>query len=266
MKHPFILLAILLCSLTVSAQEPTKSKNVSSFTLYSPQLKADRKIWVYLPYNYSASKKKYPVIYMHDGQNLFDRKTSAFGEWQVDETLDSLKAEVIVIGIEHGGDNRIKELTPYPHPKYGGGGADAYLDFVVNTLKPYTESNYCIKTGAKNTTIWGSSLGGLVSYYALLKYPDVFGKAGVFSPAFWINREDIVSLTEKSGKVKGRIYFMAGDNEDDDMVPDLEKINKLLLQSGSDNNQYINKIIRGGKHNEALWAKEFATAYLWLMD
>ena len=99
---------------------------------------------------------------MHDAQNLFDAKTSFAGEWNVDKTLDSLKAQVIVIGIEHGNEKRGDELTPFPNKKQGGGKADDYLDFIVNTLKPYVDKNYRTKTNASNTVIFGSSLGGLV--------------------------------------------------------------------------------------------------------
>lgn len=263
MRH-LILLVLTLFNLTLSAQDSTASVSVSSFTILSPQLNAERKIWVYLPHDYKTSGKRYPVIYMHDGQNLFDRKTSAYGEWRVDETLDSLKAEVIVIGIEHGGENRIKELTPFKNAKYGGGEADNYLDFLVNTVKPYADKTYRTKPDADNTTIWGSSLGGLVSYYAVLKYPEVFGKAGVFSPAFWINKE-IFEIAGKSGKIKGKIYFMTGDDEDKDMVPDLEKIHQQTPTIVKHKNQVYKKIVKGGRHNETLWSREFAAAYLWLM-
>lgn len=263
MKYCLILLVLTTSVLTLSAQENTASANVSSFELYSPQLKSKRKIWVYLPYNYQSSKKDFPVIYMHDGQNLFDRKTSAFGEWQADETLDSLKAQVIVIGIEHGGERRIAELTPYPNAKYGGGEADPYLDFLIATLKPYVDKNYRTKPDKKNTMIFGSSLGGLVSYYALLKYPDVFGGAGIFSPSFWFS-ESIYTLTQQA-TITGSIYFMAGDTENEDMVPDLNRMEKLISGKMKSKKRLYKKIVTGGKHNEALWAKEFAEAYLWLM-
>ena len=163
--------------------QSTASKNVSTFSIEAPQLKTTKKIWIYLPEGYAtAVKKKFSVIYMHDAQNLFDAKTSFVGEWNVDEKLDSLKAQVIVVGIEHGNEKRIEELTPYKNEKYGGGNADNYVDFIVKTLKPYIDKNYRTKTKPKNTIIIGSSLGGLVSYYAAVKYPEVFGKAGVFYP------------------------------------------------------------------------------------
>jgi predicted alpha/beta superfamily hydrolase len=249
-----------------NGQQSTASKNVSTFTMEAPQLGTTKKIWIYLPADYESSSKKFPVIYMHDGQNLFDKKTSAYGEWAVDETLDSLKAKVIVVGIEHGNDKRIDELTPFANPKYGGGKADNYLDFIVSTLKPHIDKNYRTKSDAKHTTIFGSSLGGLVSFYAVLKYPKVFGKAGVFSPSFWFTK-DIYDMMEKAPKTKAKIYLLAGDSEttDIDMVADLDKMVNLL-----DDNRCaclkLNKkvIVKGGQHNEKLWRESFAKAYLWL--
>lgn len=256
---------IFLWMISVGNAQSTASKNVSTFTIEAPQLKTTKKIWVYLPEGYSASaKKKYSVIYMHDAQNLFDAKTSYVGEWNVDEKLDSLKAPVIVIGIEHGNDKRIDELTPFKNEKYGGGNADNYLDFIVKTLKPYIDTNYRTKTKAKNTTIMGSSLGGLVSYYAILKYPEVFGNAGVFSPSFWFSN-DIYTYTEQAPKNKTRIYFLCGDKESEDMVAEMKKMETLLDR----NRCYClhltkSKVVKGGEHNEKLWRDNFVNAILWL--
>lgn len=204
---------------------------------------------------------------MHDAQNLFDAKTSFSGEWNIDEKLDSLKANVIVVGIEHGNEKRLEELTPFKNEKHGGGKADAYLDFIVKTLKPEIDKKYRTKTGAKHTTIMGSSLGGLTSFYAVLKYPEVFGKAGVFSPAFWINRQGITELLEKTDKLKAKIYFLCGDNEgDDDMIRDLNKI-EYLVNTKRCACKMLNKkvIVKGGQHNEKLWRDGFVNAYLWLL-
>ncbi|WP_428231758.1 alpha/beta hydrolase [Flavobacterium sp.] len=247
-----------------NAQESTTSKNVSVFTIEAPQLKTTKKIWIYLPKDYSASAKKYSVIYMHDAQNLFDSKTAYSGEWNVDEKLDSLKAPVIVVGIEHGNDKRTNELTPYKNEKYGGGNADNYLDFIVKTLKPYIDTNYRTKPNAKNTLIMGSSLGGLVSYYAVLKYPETFGKAGVFSPSFWFSN-DIYNRTVQAPKIKTKIYFLCGDKESDEMVKDMTKMERLLDTKRC----YClhltkSKIVKGGEHNEKLWRDGFVKAVLWL--
>lgn len=264
MARTFAYLFFCFVFMKTAAQESTASKQVSTFTINAPQLHTTKKIWVYLPKNYSASAKKYPVIYMHDAQNLFDAKTSFVGEWNVDESLDSLNAQVIVIGIEHGNDKRIDELTPYKNAKYGGGNADAYIEFIVKTLKPEVDKKYRTKANAKNTAIMGSSLGGLVSYYAALKYPEVFGKAGVFSPSFWFS-DEIYKLTENTEKIKTKIYFLCGDNEDAEMVPDMKKMEKLLDQKRCYCLHLTKEtIVKGGQHNEKLWRKHFVNAYLWL--
>lgn len=202
---------------------------------------------------------------MHDAQNLFDKKTSYADEWEVDETLDSLNAQTIVIGIEHGNEKRLEELTPYKNEKYGGGNADNYLEFIVKTLKPAIDSKYRTMKGAKNTTIFGSSLGGLVSFYAVLKHPSIFGKAGIFSPSFWFTK-DIYELTEKMQSVKSKIYLLCGDAESDDMVTDLDKMYNLLSEKILDKKHITKKIIAKGQHNEKLWREGFANAYLWLLN
>ena len=262
---PILNLLFLLITSVVFCQESTASKQVSTFTLESTQLHSTKKIWLYLPKNYATSTKKYPVIYMHDAQNLFDAKTSFAGEWNIDEKLDSLNAQVIVVGIETT-DKRMEELTPYKNAKYGGGNADAYLEFIVKTLKPEIDSKYRTKPTAKNTLIMGSSLGGLTSFYAVLKYPEVFGKAGVFSPAFWFNRKELVDLLTNTKKLKAKIYFLCGDNEGDaDVIPDLNQI-EYLVNTKRCECKMLNKkvIIKGGQHNEKLWRDGFVKAYLWL--
>ncbi len=265
-KNIFVYFFIFFCFNATFSQESSASKQVSTFTIYAPQLHTTKKIWLYLPKNYANSNKKYPVIYMHDGQNLFDAKTSYVGEWQIDETLDSLNAQVIIVGIEHGGEKRMEELTPYKNEKFGGGNADNYLEFIVKTLKPFIDKNYRTKTKSNNTCIFGSSLGGLVSFYAALKYPEVFGKVGAFSPSFWFNRKEIFDLMEQTKNFKIKIYFLCGDNEgDDDMVRDLNKM-EFAINTKRCSCKMLNQkiIVKGGQHNEKLWREGFEKAYLWL--
>jgi predicted alpha/beta superfamily hydrolase len=254
----FIVAFFLFFSHYGICQESTASKQVSTFTIESPQLKTSKKVWVYLPQNYYTTTKKFPVIYLNDAQNLFDAKTSFSGEWNIDETLDSLKAEVIIVGIEHGNDKRIDELTPYPNEKYGGGKANEYLDFIVNQVKPHVEKNFRIKSSPKYTTVGGSSLGGLFSLYALQKHPEVFQKGIIFSPAFWINPE-MFPLIEKSN-LKAKMFFLCGDKESADMVSDMQKMIAMLPE----NCTITSEIIKDGQHNEKLWREAFAKAYLWL--
>lgn len=148
------LLSLFLFSLKGIGQS-TASASVSHFEMDAPELGGSRRVWVYLPQGYLSEKtKKYPVLYMHDGQNLFDNSTAFAGEWNVDETLDSLKLPLIVVGIDNGGEKRIDELTPYRHEKYGGGKADVYLDFIVNKVKPKIEASYRTKPTKKTQASW----------------------------------------------------------------------------------------------------------------
>lgn len=265
MKPYFLLLLSLLCFNTLHAQNSTAGKNVQTFTLYSPQYDYSKKIWVYLPEEYNRKKNnaRYPVIYMADGQNIFDAATSFSGEWRVDEILDSLQAKVIIVAIEHGGDKRLEELTPYKNEKYGGGGADVYLDYVMHTVKPQIDAIYRTKPEKESTGIMGSSLGGLMAYYAIISYPDTFGMAGVFSPAFWINPE-MFGLNDYADPIEAKIYFMAGDAESDEMVPDMQRMAKLATARAKKPELVTSRVVADGQHNEKLWAKEFAQAFLWL--
>ncbi|HEX8561344.1 MAG TPA: alpha/beta hydrolase-fold protein [Flavobacterium sp.] len=260
----FLLCLLFAFSANNVFAQSTATKQVSCFEIASPELQTSKRIWVYLPKSYATSKKRYPVLYMHDAQNLFDSKTSFGGEWNVDEKLDSISADVIIIGIEHGNDKRIDELTPFPNEKYGGGKADAYIDFIVKTLKPAVDVRYRTKTNARNTGIMGSSLGGLVSLYAAVKHSDTFGKAGVFSPSFWFS-EEIYHYISARKKLKAKIYFLAGDSESDDMVSDLEKMYSLIDTKRCDClNLSKKKIVKEGQHNEKLWRENFLNAYLWM--
>jgi alpha-glucosidase len=154
-----------------------------------PQLDRKRTIRLYLPPNYSSGEL-FPVIYMHDGQNLFDNATSFAGEWKVDEILDSLYTyrgfSAIVVGIYNDEKERINEYSPWKNDSLGiGGDGDKYVKFIVNTLKPFIDRHYRTLSGRENTAIMGSSMGGLISLYAALEYPEVFGNAAIFSPSLW---------------------------------------------------------------------------------
>lgn len=263
LKPIYILFFVFFIS-QITAQS-TASKQVTKFVIAAPQLDTLKTIWVYLPTNYQNSEKRYPVVYMHDAQNLFDAETSYVGEWEVDEYLDGLKNnESIVIGIEHGNEKRIDELTPYKHEKYGGGNGEAYLSFIKNTLKPHIDVMYRTKPDAKHTTLFGSSLGGLISFYGAITYPETFGNAGVFSPSFWFSEKiyDLVTSTEIPESSK--FYFLVGDEEGENMVPDQERMVELLKSKGLKEEQIENHIIKGGKHNEAFWKAHFGNAYQWL--
>ena len=254
--------------LLAQKKQTTTTRNVSvvDTSFFIPQLNRHRRIWIYLPASYSTSKKKYPVIYMHDGQNVFDDKTAFAGEWGVDEALDTLGmlvGESIIVAIDNGGEKRINEYSPYDMDKYGKGEGIQYLDFIVKNLRPFINRNYRTEKSRKHTFILGSSMGGLISMYALLKYPKVFGAAGVFSPSFWIAPQLKADVIRRSKKTKGKIYLYAGKQEGETMVPDLLAMFNLLHQHSK---AKLTTVIRSeGMHNEASWRKEFPLFYKWLM-
>lgn len=232
-----------------------------------PQLNRTRRIWVYLPENYSNSKKRFPVLYMHDGQNLFDEATSGFGEWGVDECLDSLfrqgSKECIVIGIDNGA-KRMSEYNPYVFQTYGAGEGDKYVDFIAGTLKPYVDKTFRTKTDKKNTFIAGSSMGGLISIYALMRHPDVFGGAGIFSPAFWTASGLENDLNKTAKKIRSKLFFYAGGMEGDRMIPDMKKIEADIKALSS--SKIYERVDADARHNEAAWRKYFPEFYKWIIN
>lgn len=255
----------------------TASANVHIMdtAFFIPQLNRSRRIWIYLPNGYSATKKHYPVMYLHDGQNLFDEVTSAMGEeWGVDECLDSLIAKgkqgCIVVGIDNGGDIRMSEYNPYEFVWQNDAESktflpegDAYLDFLTQTLKPFIDKEYRTMASKENTIIAGSSMGGLISYYAALKYPDVFGKAGVFSPSFW-TAPSILAFTDAAAKkVNAKFFFYIGEKEGDKHV---KNMNEMAEKLGGNSHTMIYSVIdEEGEHNEKAWRKWFAEFYAWMM-
>ena len=248
----------------------TDNTAVMNSSFYIPQLDKNRRIWIYLPPDYSTSEKEYPVLYMHDAQNLFDEATSFMGEWGVDESLNTIaqqgKNVPIVIGIDNGGSDRIDELTPWANTNYGGGNGDAYTRFIVETLKPYVDQNYRTLSDRDNTGIMGSSLGGLISFYAGLEYQDTFGKVGVFSPSFWFSDTVYTFASEKEKQYESKIYFLAGLNEGENhsMVNNMQQIYDTLRNNNYSEEEMHFTTPADGQHSEWFWKREFPAAYEWL--
>lgn len=219
------------------------------------------KVWLYLPPNYESSSEKYPVIYMHDTQNLFDNTTSFVGEWGVDETLNNLYKNsgkgFIVVGIENGGEKRIEEYTPWKNEKYGGGKGAIYITFLANELKSFIDQNYRTKPAANQTAIIGSSLGGLISFYGVLEYPDIFGKIGALSTSFWFSNKVIDFAKEKGKQTQTKLYLLIGEKEGATMVPDTLNMEKLLIELGFPKENIKSKVAAGGQHTESFWRAEF---------
>jgi predicted alpha/beta superfamily hydrolase len=254
---------------TRKPRHSTASKNVhiidTAFRM--PQLNRVRRIWIYLPPDYNASDSRYGVLYMHDGQNVFDDSTSFAGEWGVDELMDSISAkrkEMIVVAVDNGGAKRISEYCPYDMERFGKGEGNQYVDFLANTLKPFIDRNYRTKKDKENTYIAGSSMGGLISMYAVLKYPKVFGGAGVFSPAFWVGRKIFDDIEKNGKKVNSKIYFYCGGQENETMQPDMMKAFEEMRSVSK--SKMETSVRPEGKHTESVWREEFPLFYLWLVE
>ncbi len=269
--------AIALSALSMAACAPRNAVRVSTahpnvqvladrFTI--PALQRERTIRLYLPPSYATQPNKhFPVLYLHDGQNLFDDTAAYAGEWGVDETLNALAAstgfEAIVVGIDHGGDKRLNELNPWPHERFGAGEGEAYLDFIVNTLKPAIDARYRTRTDAASTLIGGSSMGGLISHAGIVRHPSVFGKALVFSPAYWLAPAMAPLAQQRPLPAGARVYFYAGGKESESMVPLTEDMNALVQGQGT---ATALRIAPEAQHNEAAWRAEFERAVRWLFE
>ncbi len=197
-----------------------------------PGLDRSRTVRVCLPPSYEHGDRRYPVVYMHDGQNLFDDATSYAGEWGVDETLLALARETtfeaIVVGIDHGGERRVTELNPWDHARFGRGEGRAYLRFLVDVVKPRIDAGYRTRPGREHTAIIGSSMGGLISHAALLLHPDRFARAGVLSPAYWTAPALFDLARDVALPDDARLYLSIGSEEGERALADARRMASLL--------------------------------------
>jgi predicted alpha/beta superfamily hydrolase len=265
--------------LSAVAQAPvrhttTPQVRVLSEAFQMPQLGRSRRVLVYLPASYARQpKRRYPVLYVHDGQNVFDAATSFSGEWGIDETLDRLQANgqdpagSIVVAIDNGGRYRGDEYIPWRNAglKMGGQGG-AYVDFLAQTLKPYVDAHYRTRTDAAHTGVAGSSLGGLISVYAALKYPLVFGRVGAFSPAFWVCNDSLTAFYKTHPAAPTtKFYFVCGPKESETMLPlTVSWRNTLRAVGGVPAANLRLTTPADGEHKEWFWQREFPAAYRWL--
>tara|TARA_B100001115_G_scaffold184493_1_gene187175 strand:+ start:727 stop:1860 length:1134 start_codon:yes stop_codon:yes gene_type:complete len=226
---------------------------------------AYRQIWIYLPEGYETARRDFPVMYFQDAQNLFRGLRGSSSKWNLAQCLDSLELPLIVVAINHGGENRIRELSPFENEEYGGGEGYEYLDFIVNQVKPYIDAHYPVKTQREYTYIGGSSLGGLISLTALEAWPDVFGGALVFSPAYWFNPEVPEMVAENGSLETTLIYQMIGTKEGNKSGEAVQRTLKCraILDEMHPNWQIHTKVVADGEHNEDLWREQLPEALLW---
>lgn len=250
---------------------------------YSPQLDNSRDILVYLPKSYAISEQRYPVLYMHDGQNLFDGATSFAGEWYVDETLEGLATqsiEAIVVGIPNIGSRRYHEYIPFPSPDLTDVQGDLYVNFIADTLKPVIDRSFRTQPSRATTGIMGSSLGGLISLYAFFGRSDVFGMAGVVSPSLRWGKQGIFPYVQDAAFAPGKIYMDVGTAEGSGLgadpqsqrsfaehyVQQVRRMSSLLKRKGYQPGEtllYVEE--EGGVHHESAWARRLPAALRFLL-
>ena len=234
---------------------------------HSQFLPSDRDVTVYLPPGYDESpERSYPVLYLHDGQNLFDPRTSFVPgrTWRVAETADAVigTSEVeplIIVGIANTGEQRLTEYTPTRDWRMGGGDAQRYGDLLSHELLPFIAENYRVQEGPQHTGLGGSSLGGLVTIYLGLRHPGVFGRLAVMSPSVWWNHKSIVGYVNEQGPSivhKPRIWLDVGDAEGRRTLADAELLDRRLLANGWRMGADLHfESVHGGTHDEAAWAE-----------
>ena len=231
--------------------------------VHSPQLRNQRDLFVYLPAGYQQSEERYPVVYLHDAQNLFDPALSFAGDtWQAGEAMTGLARdgiEAIVVGLSHMGDQRIVEYNPFPHWKRGKG--PRHLAFVIETVKPAIDRVFRTRPERESTVIAGSSMGGLISLYSFYAAPLVFGAAGVMSPSLWVANGAMYELIETNPMPGGRIWLDHGSKE-----PSVEPMARLLDRRGYKLNETLRYVVgKGAKHSESAWAKRLPAMLRFLL-
>ncbi|WP_143961731.1 alpha/beta hydrolase [Litoribacter populi] len=260
MKYLFSILCMLI-AIDSWSQETFHRKIVSS------HLGEMRDVWITIPSDYD-SINSYPVLYMHDGQNLAYDSLAFAGTWDLKNNLLQLEEEglkFIVVGIANGGEKRMAELSWFFNPDHSSGKGRDYLNFIVEEVMPEIESTFHIDK--ERIGIFGSSLGGLISIQAMVEFPEIFSMAGVFSPAFWFNPQTMDQYYLSQIKPRSRIYMISGAKEvyGEINFPEDQKKVDSTLNSHLTKSQYYSKIHEDGEHKEWYWAREFNDAIRFLL-
>jgi predicted alpha/beta superfamily hydrolase len=230
---------------------------------HSQHVEWDHTLIVFRPPGYDQDQvRRYPVLYLHDGQNVFDKATSVGEEWRVDETALGLITggavePLLIVGIYNTGEHRIEEYTPSADPeKKVGGKADAYGRMLVEEIKPFIDREYRTRPDAPSTGLGGSSLGGLLTIHLGIRHPGVFGKLAALSPSVWWDNKLIVrEVGELTGKLPLKIWLDAGTGEGEKVVADARDLKDALLKKGwIEGLDLAYMEAEGGEHNEASWA------------
>jgi len=258
-------------SLPISDMNPRRrSSSLQSRLLkhegFTSQLLDDKHDFiVYVPQAFLDQPDRFfPVLFLHDGQNLFDPETSFIkgNYWRVGETADAVIASgevepLVIVGVYNAGVGRVNQYTPVEDKRLGGGKADAYGQMIVDELRPFIARRYRTLAGRENCGMGGSSLGGLVTLYLGLRYPDVFGKLAVLSPSVWWRDRVILGYIDRLQQKTGQLVWLdIGTREGRRALPDARALKRLLIKKGwrlGVDLEY--REIEGGKHSEYAWAE-----------
>jgi predicted alpha/beta superfamily hydrolase len=229
----------------------------------------DRELRVYLPPSYDESERRYPVLYLQDGQNLFDPEESFAGSWRVDLAMDWAAVrghEGIAVGVPNVGEGRIAEYSPFDSPEGGPGRGDEYVGFLAQTLKPLVDARFRTRPERDATAVVGSSMGGLISLVAFFARPDTFGILGAMSPSLWFAERAIFGRLEAAAFHPGRVYLDVGRLEGSETLADARRLRDLLRNKGYQQGSQLRYVEdRAGKHEEAAWSRRFRTALPFLL-
>jgi len=236
---------------------------------------------VWLPPGYDdpqSAGRRYPVLYLNDGQNLFEPTTSFTGvEWQVDETAERLIGEsavppMIIVGIDNAGKDRFREYMPHRSvsPMMLWVQGTRYPDFLTKEVMPFVARNYRAASGPENTGLGGSSLGALISLYTAVARPGLIGRLLIESPSLWASNRQMIKESRRVRRWPERIFLAIGtaeagrDDRDRSTVDDVREFASILRRAGLDDNRFSLLIEDGGTHHESAWARRFPTALKFL--
>lgn len=268
------LLLTIPLAVDVTAAEATRESTVAApsrfetFTVALPTLGVDRTVRVYLPRGYTNCEGcRYPVVYFMDGQNVFDAATSYAGEWGADEVLDDLLAKhdlaVIAVGVDHGGEARVHELSVWENPEFRPARGEAFLADLVGAVKPAIDARYRTRPAAASTTIVGSSMGGLMAHAALLRRPEVFGGVIIFSPSYWFSPAIAEETARTPLRPGQRVHVYAGGQESEAMVPEARAMFRRFRPADGGVLDKVFVEIPEGRHHEAAWRAVLPAALCW---
>jgi len=235
----------------------------------SPQRGTDRDIDVFLPASYPRSRRRYPVVYLQDGQNLADPDRAFAGTWDLPGAIEALAArglQAIFVGVPNMGEDRLREYSPFHDARHGGGDGDAYLAYLERTVKPLVDRRFRTRPEREATGILGSSMGALISLYAFFRAPETFGFAGAMSPALWFAGRALLSYIERDGAPPGRIYLDAGTEEGAATLRDARRLARILERKGYVPGQSLHFVeAHAGRHTEGDWARRLVPALAFLL-